>query len=254
MIICVANTSPSKVKKQFEKKGIAFSMWKPDTEIDPDTTYGFFNFDDLRAAKVKRTPVFFNIVSAFGHIAINHPIYRYDFKEMDNGMVFFHEPKMNKVAEHAASKFSTKSLNDVMFKPAKVSSHDGSELARRWNNFVLTLPSCVAETFMVCFLTCVRENDKEKFQTFVVDNRLVGTANKAAYQELQAIIACMWAVMHACAMKTENMEKLRKSFIKKNKALESSLSRFLFWNKSYKGKELSDYLDDENNVSQGIKE
>lgn len=251
MIICVANTSPAKVKKQLEKKGFSFEMWKGE-ECDPDTVYGFFTYEDIEKSGVKKTPVFFNIVSAFNHIRINHPILRYDFLEKDTGLVLFKEPTMRKVAEALDTKFKVSMLKEVKFKPAKVNCYDGSELGRRWNNFILSLPSCVAETFMVCFITCVRNNDPQTFHAFVLDNRLVGTGNKAAYQELHAIIGCMWAVMYHCAMKTEKMDRIKKNFLKKNPALDTSLSRFLFWNRSYKGKDLSDYMDDENNVSLGI--
>lgn len=254
MIICVANTTPEKVRKQLEKRGVSFSMWKNNERCEPENIYGFFNYEDIKKSKVKSTPIFFNIVSAFNHIEINHLIFRYDYRELPTGLVLFEEPNMKKVVKELQKKFKVSSLKDVMFKPAKVSSHEGSELARRWNNFILTLPSCVSETFMVCFLSCVRKDDKDAFHAFVVDNRLIGTGNKAAYVELDAIIRCMWPIMHASAMKTEKMVKMKKKFLDKNPDLESSLSRFLFWNRSYKGKHLSDYMDDENNVAYGIKE
>lgn len=254
MIICVANTSPERVGHQLSKKGFEFSMWKPKEKAKSDVVYGFFNFDNLREAKVKKTPIFFNLVSAFNHIEVNYPIYRYDYSEKVTGLVLFKDPDMAKVTKALENKFRSSELNDILFRPAKMGSYEGSELSRRWNNFAITLPFCVAETFMVCFITCIRKNDAASFHKFVVDNRLVGTGNRKAYEELDAIIRCMWPVMYHTSIKTEKAQSLTKKFLAKNPLLDTSLSRFLFWNRSYKGKNLSDYMDNENNVALGIRD
>lgn len=251
MVICVANTNPERVKRTLKKLGFSFSMWKGETS--KGDYHGFFNFEDILKSKTKKTPFFFNIVSAFAHIEMNYPIFRYDFKDFPNGMVHFTFPNEKLLKEVLQKSFSSKMLSEVHFRPTKMKVGAGSELARRWNNFILTLPQQVAETFMVAFLTYVRNNDVKGFHQFVVDNRLVGTPNKEAYAELDEILRCMWRVMHALSAKTDKAESTKKNFLKKNPSLDTSLSRFLFWNKSYKGKLLEDFMDNENNVAYGIK-
>lgn len=256
MIICVANTSPEKVKAQLRSisKDFDFSVWKDGEKCAPGKLYGFYSFEDIKKSKVKTVPFFFNIVSAFNHIAVNHPILKYDFTERPTGLVLFRKPNLKKVSEALKGRFSGKELDYIVFKPARVSSKEDSELDRVWNNFSVTLPYQVAEAFMVCFLTCVKTNDVKAFHTFVVDNRLVGTGNKKAYEELDAILSTLWPVLHALASKAENADSIRRNFIKKHPQFERSLSRFLFWKKSYKGKILEKFMDDENNVSYGIRD
>lgn len=253
MIVCVANTSPEKVKLQLKELGISFSMWTEGEKLSSNKIYGFFNFEDLRKSKVKTVPFFFNIVSSFNHIAINHPIFRYDFYEKPTGLVLFHKPELKKVKRILEKNFSCKSLRDVSFHPAKMNAAKTTELSKLWNSFILTLPYHVAETLMICFLTCVRSNDVQKFHKFVVDNRLVGTGNKKIYEELDKLLHIMWPVLHALSSGKKDAEEIKKSLLKERPELESSISRFLFWNKSYKGKSLDSYIDAENNVSFGIK-
>lgn len=250
MIICVANTNPKKVKASLKEADIPFAMWKPG--MDKDVHYGFFNFYDLLKSKTKKVPLFFNIVSAFSHIEINHPIYRYDFKELPNGLVLFKEPDLEELKEVIKEGYSKKKTKDIMFRPAKVSCYEGSELSRLWNNFTLTLPSRISEAFMVCFLQSVRNDEPKMIGKFIMDNRLVGTGNSSAYKELEEFLKDLWPALLLSLRKTEKAQKKLRKFKKDNPDLEDSISRFIFWNKSYKGKDLSDYMDEEDNVSYGI--
>lgn len=251
MVICVANTHPKKVRLFVKGLGEKFAMWKEGMS-DPDVHFGFFNFYDMLKVRTKKVPFFFNIVSSFAHIAINHPLYQYDYKELPNGLVFFKEPDPEGVKQALQQKYSRKAIREVLFRPTKLNSYEGSELARRWNNFILTLPSRIAEAFMLCFLQSVRNNDKIGFGQFIIDNRLIGTGNQQAYKELEELIKELWPALRASVKKTEKAQKHLKAFKKEHPDLESSISRFAFWNKSYKGTDLAEYMDDENNVSYGI--
>lgn len=249
MIVCVANTNPKKVKEFLKSQGFYFFMWRPNDDIDPNVHYGFYNFYDLLKVKTKKVPFFFNLVSAFDHIKINYRIYPYDYREMSNGLVFFKEPNSEELQDVLSKKYSRKKAKEVLFRPAKVASYEGSELARLWNNFILTLPAKVAEAFMVCFLQSVRNNDKDGYGQFIMDNRLIGTGNSSAFNELHTLIQTLWPALRSAIKKTEKAQEKLKKFKKNHPDLEDSISRFLFWNKSYKGKDLSDYLDEENNVN-----
>lgn len=251
MVICVANTHPKKVRFLVRKLGENFAMWKEGMN-DSDVHYGFFNFYDMLKVRTKKVPFFFNIVSSFAHIAINHPIYEYDYKELPNGLILFKEPDPMDVKKALQCKYSRKSLREVIFRPMKVTAYEGSELSRRWSNFTLSLPSRIAEAFMLCFLQSVRNNDKKGFGQFIVDNRLVGTGNQQAFRELEDLIKEMWPALRSVVKKTEKAQKHLRKFKKEHPDLETSISRFVFWNKSYKGTDLSEYMDDENNVSYGI--
>lgn len=253
MIICVANTSPEKVRLQLASIDFTnFSMWKEGETCKPNRLYGFFNFEDLKKSKVRTIPFFFNIVSAFNHIAINHKIFKYDFYDRPTGLIFFQKPNLKALKKVLEKKFSCSSLESVAFHPAKMSSGKPTNLSTSWNNFILTLPFQVAETLMICFLTCVKKNDVKTFHKFITDNRLIGTGNKKAYEELDSVLHIMWPVLYAISSRKKDAENIKKSFLKERPDLESSISRFLFWKKSYKGKILENFLDNENNVSYGI--
>lgn len=253
MIICVANTHPKKVKTLLKELGYKFMMYNPEKQIKENVHYGFFNPTELLKVKTYKTPFFFNIVSSFAHIEIGHPIYRYDFRELPDGLVLFKEPNTEQIIEALEIPFKFKQTKDIQFSPTKIKAAYGtSKLALLWNNFIMTLPSRTAEAFMVCFLQSVRKNDIKCFTQFITDNRLVGSGNNASYRALEEFIQTLWPVFRLATKKTEKATKKLISFRKKNPELSDSISRFMFWNRTYKGTELSDYMDDENNVIYGI--
>lgn len=250
-IIIVLNTSVHEVRSNLKDMGIQVRMVTSNSKLIPEDDdqhiYGFTSSTALINSidRLCTPPLLWETASVAHLVGLNHPHYYCDATRHIDGLIHFHKIDYDDLYKRLSRSFKRGPFIGVE-RAQPIQFGNDSEVSRALNAFLDTIPPISIEPTLVAYTEACKE-DYSVFSLYLTANRLVTGANEKALKRLDDITADCKQIINA--VKTSKDSKSRAFLLKLENDDKLNAQRFRFLFKYYGNRDLSKFLDDENNVS-----
>jgi hypothetical protein len=250
-IVGVLNTSILQIKKILKENNIKFDVYSKKLQ-HCDNHIIFSSLTSLVSAYerniINKTPILLETATVLDHMALTENVVFVDSMIKPNGIIYFEKLRVEDMLNTLNETWDAipGRHNLCIFRRAKTVQHGiDADLADTINLILNTFPTVVHESFMVALCNGFSD-DFKYFNSYIKDNRLICIDNKKLFIKLNEMLMQLQPIMQKL------IKNDKKTVTKMMKSLEpdvlDNFRRMRFYYNLYKNKDISLYLDSENNV------
>ncbi len=246
-IITCLNSTPVQIEEFVKSESLDFKLivdinntFAPNVK---KTIFGFTSFENMLIflPTLKRPPILWESMENINHITRNLDIVCIDAKIHTSGLILF--KKLNKKRLSRLIKMRFKNKQNLILETRSNMFGNNSDFSIALNSFLQSIPDYVHSPFLISLVSAIEEQNYPALDKFIELNRLLTDKNKKQFKTFnKEITKINPLIIHMLNKKTK---KLRKE----GPELKESLKRIRFLLSHFGTKDLTPYIDDEDNIN-----